>query len=95
LFLSAEVLCLSDRNQILALERLIADIGPILGQLLDVLEEHENRLQLVEQQHPKLPVDLRRIVVEIGKLQDPVKKAVALFEFDLLCRALGFDEEEF
>jgi hypothetical protein len=90
-----EVLCLSDRNQILALEQLIADIGPILGQLLEVLEEHENRLQLVEQKHPKLPVDLRRIVAEIGKIQDPVKKAAALSEFDLLCRAMGVDEEEF
>ena len=77
------------------LSSLLRILVPFLGQLLEVLEEHETRLQSVEKQHPKLPVDLRRIVAEIGKIQDPQKKALALSEFDLLCRALGVDEEEF
>jgi hypothetical protein len=79
---------LGELDQILATQRLIADINDILNQLVDLFEDHENRLRALEPPKEKLPAKLQKILDKIGKIQDPKKKADALAEFNILYRVL-------
>jgi hypothetical protein len=72
--------------------QIIADLRPILSQIVEVLEDQENRLQAVES-HPKMKAELVQIEVNISKIRDPKETAAALAEFRILCRALDVKVE--
>jgi hypothetical protein len=69
--------------------KIIADLRPILSQIVEVLEDQENRLQTIENSNPKAKEELVQIAVTIGKIRDPKEAAAALSEFGVLCRVMG------
>jgi hypothetical protein len=78
-----------------ALKEADVQLGVCLQQTLDVLQNHEERLQKLERSmSPK--EHLRQIERFIEDIQDPQKKEAAMAEFAALCHALGFEDlEEF
>jgi hypothetical protein len=50
-------------------------------------------LQSIEHPKPKLQKELSQIASTISKIRDPEKRAPALVEFNILCRALGVELE--
>ena len=68
-------------------------LGVCLQQTLDVLQNHEERLQKLEKlMSPK--GHLRQIERFIEDIQDPEKKQAAMAEFAALCHALGIEDLE-
>ena len=69
-------------------------LGICLQQTLDILQNHEERLQKLERSiSPK--GHLRQIERFIEDIQDPEKKEAAMAEFAILCHALGIEDLEF
>jgi len=69
-------------------------LGICLQQTLDILQNHEERLQKLERaMSPK--GHLRQIERFIEDIQDPEKKEAAMAEFAILCHALGIEDLEF
>lgn|GEM_PF-3523981 len=68
-------------------------LGVCLQQILDVLQNHEERLQKLERSmNPK--GHLRQIERFIEDIQDPEKREAAMAEFAALCNALGIEDLE-
>jgi predicted DNA-binding protein YlxM (UPF0122 family) len=68
-------------------------LGVCLQHTLDVLQNHEERLQRLERSmSPK--GHLRQIERFIEDLQDQAKKEAAMAEFTALCHALGIEDLE-
>jgi len=68
-------------------------LGICLQQTLDILQNHEERLQKLERSmSPK--GHLRQIERFIEDIQDPEKKEAAMAEFAALCHALGIEDLE-
>ncbi len=63
------------------------DFVTILGNVVEALNDHENRLQVLEA--PDLKGALRVIVVAIGKIENSEKATAVLEEFRKICDALG------
>jgi hypothetical protein len=78
-----------------ALKEADVQLGVCLQQTLDVLQNHEERLQKLERSmSPK--GHLRQIERFIEDISDPAKKEAAMTEFAALCHALGIEDlEEF
>lgn len=67
-------------------------LGVCLQQALDVVLNHEERLQKLERPDIRCEfLDIKRFIEDIG---DPVKKDAAKAEFATLCRILGFEDLE-
>jgi hypothetical protein len=73
-------------------QEIIADIGAILNKINIVLNDHEQRLQLIEEVDLKIELELlgRRITA----ISDPKKQNKALQAFKNLCDSLGFPDLE-
>jgi predicted DNA-binding protein YlxM (UPF0122 family) len=67
-------------------------MGICLQQALDVLLNHEERLQKLER--PDIRCDLVDVKRFIEDIEDPAKKGAAKAEFATLCRILGFEDLE-
>lgn len=67
-------------------------LGICLQQTLDVLQNHEKRLQKLEK--PDIRCELVDIERFIEDIQDPAKKEAAMAEFAALCHALGIEDLE-
>lgn len=63
------------------------DFATIFTNIVEVLNDHENRLQAVE--NPSLKCALKTVFVAIGKIEDAEKSAAVLEEFRRVCNALG------
>jgi hypothetical protein len=73
-------------------QEIIADIGAILNKINFVLNDHEQRLQLIEEMDLKIELELlgRRIAAISGSK----KKTEALQAFKNLCDTLGIRDLE-
>lgn len=67
-------------------------VGVCLQQSLDVLLNHEERLQKLER--PDIRCEFEDIKRFIEDIRDPVKKDAAKAEFATLCRILGVEDLE-
>ena len=76
-----------------ALKEADVQLGVCLQQTLDVLQNHEERLQKLEKSmSPK--GHLKQIERFIEDIQDPEKREAAMAEFAALCHALGIEDLE-
>lgn len=76
-----------------ALKESEQSLGVCLQQTLDVLQNHEERLQKLERSmSPK--GHLRQIERFIEDISDPAKKEAALAELAILCNVLGIEDLE-
>ncbi|MBS7633870.1 hypothetical protein KEJ15_09730 [Candidatus Bathyarchaeota archaeon] len=76
-----------------ALKDSLDTVAICVQQTLDVLSNHEQRLQKLERaMSPK--GHLRQIERFIEDIQDPVKREAAMAEFASLCHALGIEDLE-
>jgi hypothetical protein len=71
---------------------IIADIGAILNKINIVLNDHEQRLQLIEELDLKAELELLRN--KILAISDQKKQAEALQAFKSLCDLLGIADLE-
>ncbi|MCW4018019.1 MAG: hypothetical protein NWF00_04985 [Candidatus Bathyarchaeota archaeon] len=63
------------------------DFVTILGTVVEALNDHEGRLQVLEA--PDLKGALRVIMGAIGNIEDPEKSVAVLEQFRKVCDALG------
>jgi hypothetical protein len=84
---------LGELEQIMATQELTGDIIELLNEIVGLLQKHESRLELLELPPEKLPPKLQRTMEKICEMKDPIKKAAALDEFNILCRAFRNPEE--
>jgi len=76
-----------------ALKESEQSLGVCLQQTLDVLQNHEERLQKLERSmSPK--VHLKQIERFIEDIQDPEKREAAMAGFAAFCHALGIEDLE-
>ncbi len=73
-------------------QEIIADIGAILNKINIVLNDHEQRLQLIEEMDLKIELELLRS--RIIAISDTKKQAEALQAFKNLCDTLGISDLE-
>lgn len=73
-------------------QEIIADIGAILNKINTVLNDHEQRLQLIEEADLKIELELLRS--RILTLSDGNKQTEALQAFKNLCDKLGIENLE-
>lgn len=73
-------------------QEIIADIGAILNKINIVLNDHEQRLQLIEEMDLKIELELLRS--RILAISDQNKQTEALQAFKNLCDSLGFPDLE-
>ena len=71
----------------------VGKIGVCFDQLLDVVLQHEKRLQELEKP-PNISKQLGAIKVYIENIEDEGKKTAALAEFTALCNVLGLTDLE-
>jgi hypothetical protein len=76
-----------------ALKENLGKLGVCLDQLLDVVLQHERRLQDLESP-TTLKDELRHLQRRIAGLKDPAKRKQAVAEFAILCKVLDFDNLE-
>ncbi len=76
----------------ITVQEIIADIGAILNKINMVLNDHEQRLQLIEEMDLKIELELLRS--RIIAISDKKKQAEALQAFKNLCDSLGFPDLE-
>jgi hypothetical protein len=69
-------------------QEIIADIGAILNKINLVLNDHEQRLQLIEEMDLKIELDFLRS--RILGISDQKKQTEALQALKNLCDTLGF-----
>jgi hypothetical protein len=74
------------------IQEIISDIGSILNKINTVLNDHEQRLQLIEEMDLKIELELLRS--RIIAISDQKKQAEALQAFKNLCDSLGFPDLE-
>ncbi len=74
------------------IQEIIADIGAILNKINFVLNDHEQRLQLIEEMDLKIELELLRS--RIIAISDQEKQTEALRAFKDLCDSLGFPDLE-
>jgi hypothetical protein len=81
-----------DKPKRVTVQEIILDIGEILNKIHIVLNDHEQRLQLIEEMDLKIELELlgRRITA----ISDPTKKMEALETFKNLCDTLGIEDLE-
>lgn len=75
-----------------SVQEIIADIGVILNKINFVLNDHEQRLQLIEELDLKAELELLRN--RIMTISDQKKQAEALHVFKNLCDLLGIADLE-
>jgi hypothetical protein len=73
-------------------QEIIADIGSILNKINFVLNDHEQRLKLIEELDLKIELELLR--TRIRAISDQKKQAGALQAFKNLCNTLGISDLE-
>lgn len=73
-------------------QEIIADIGTILNKVNFVLNDHEQRLQLIEELDLKTELELLK--KRILAISDSKKQAEALRAFKKLCDTLGISDLE-
>jgi hypothetical protein len=73
-------------------QEIIADIGAILNKINLVLNDHEQRLQLIEEMDLKIELEL--LGRRIAAISDSEKKMEALQAFKNLCDRLGIEDLE-
>jgi hypothetical protein len=71
---------------------IIADISEVLTKIDLVLNDHEQRLQLIEQ--ADLKIELELLASRIRTIADPKMQLEALKAFNNLCDALGITDIE-
>lgn len=75
-----------------ALKESEQNLGVCLQQVLDVLSNHEERLERLEKPDIRSElVDVQRFIEDI---KDPSKREAAMAEFAALCSALGIEDLE-
>jgi hypothetical protein len=74
-------------------QEIIADIGAILNKINTVLNDHEQRLQLIEEADLKIELELLRS--RILAISDQKKQSEALQALKNLCDRLGFSDLDF
>ncbi|HSV49516.1 MAG TPA: hypothetical protein VLH35_04295 [Candidatus Acidoferrales bacterium] len=80
------------KPQKVTVQEIIADIGAILNKINLVLNDHEQRLQLIEDMDLKIELEL--LGRRIAAISNPKKKADALQAFKNLCDRLGIEDLE-
>ncbi len=80
------------KPQKVTVQEIIADIGAILNKINFVLNDHEQRLQLIEELDLKIELELLRS--RIIAISDIKKQAEALQAFKNLCDTLGITDLE-
>ncbi len=80
------------KPQKVTVQEIIADIGAILNKINFVLNDHEQRLQLIEDMDLKIELEL--LGRRIAAISDPKKKTDASQAFKDLCNRLGFEDLE-
>jgi RNase P/RNase MRP subunit p30 len=80
------------KPQKVTVQEIIADIGAILNKINLVLNDHEQRLQLIEE--IDLKIELELLGRKIAAISDPQKKTEALQVFKNLCDTLGIKDLE-
>ena len=73
-------------------QEIILDIGGILNKINFVLNDYEQRLQLIEELDLKIELELLRS--RILAISDTKKKTEALLAFKNLCDKLGIEDLE-
>ncbi len=73
-------------------QEIIADIGSILNKINIVLNDHEQRLHLIEE--VDLKIELEVLARRITAISDPQKQTEALQKFKNLCDTLGISDLE-
>lgn len=81
------------KPQKVTVQEIIADIGAILNKINLVLNDHEQRLQLIEELDLKEELGLLRS--KILAIPDKEKQAEALQAFNSLCDTLGISDLDF
>jgi acetylglutamate kinase len=81
------------KPQKVTVQEIIADIGAILNKINFVLDDHEQRLQLIEELD--LKAELEMLKSRILSISDQKKQAEALQAFKNLCDALGILDLDF
>ncbi len=76
----------------MTVQEIIADIGVILNKINIVLNDHEQRLQLIEDMDLKIELEL--LGRRIAAISDLKKKTDASQAFKDLCDRLGFEDLE-
>ena len=76
----------------ITVQEIILDIGEILNKIHIVLNDHEQRLQLIEEMDLKIELELLRS--RIIAISDTKKQTEALHAFKNLCNSLGFPDLE-
>jgi hypothetical protein len=80
------------KPQKVTVQEIIADIGAILNKINFVLNDHEQRLQLIEELDLKIELELLRS--RIIAISDQKKQAAALQALKNLCDVLGIPDLE-
>lgn len=80
------------KPQKVTVQEIIADIGTILNKINFVLNDHEQRLQLIEELDLKLELELLRS--RILAIADQKKQTTALQALKNLCDKLGISDLE-
>lgn len=81
-----------DKPKKVTVQEIILDIGEILNKIHIVLNDHEQRLQLIEEMDLKIELEL--LGGRIAAISDPKKKTDALQAFKNLCDRLGIENLE-
>jgi hypothetical protein len=81
------------KPQKVTVQEIIADIGAILNKINLVLNDHEQRLQLIEELD--LKSELEQLKNRILSISDQKKQAEALQAFKNLCDTLGISDLDF
>jgi hypothetical protein len=76
-----------------ALKENLEKLGVCFDQLLDVVLQHEQRLQDLESP-TTLKDELRHLQRRIICLKDPAKRTHAIAEYAILCKVLDFENLE-
>jgi hypothetical protein len=80
------------KPQKVTVQEIIADIGAILNKINFVLNDHEQRLQLIEELDLKIELEL--LGRRIATISDTKRKTEALLAFKNLCDKLGIENLE-
>jgi hypothetical protein len=80
------------KPQKVTVQEIIADIGAILNKINIVLNDHEQRLQLIEEADLKIELELLRS--RILTISDGNKQTEALQAFKNLCDTIGIRDLE-
>jgi hypothetical protein len=81
------------KPQKVTVQEIIADIGAILNKINLVLNDHEQRLQLIEELDLKSELELLKN--RILSISDQKKQTEALQAFKNLCETLGISDLDF